>query len=272
VNQPSDPEIEIKVQNEPQQKEVSIEIDDKGEVIKQEPPKKEEPKYVRVEDLESIRKAQNASFYRSRQIEDRINEIAKSLEENRSAQVTLRDNKNSDDPWEKKLQENWKGTVEELAELKFRELEQRREQERLVQAERERKSNLLNENKKKVIERHPELFDEESEKAAIYKQVLESNKDYLTDPFGPVLAMRDMEDALREQGKWVDPVTKNIVDREVSRQARTGAGQLPNGTHRASATKHVLSKDDKEFCDQNGINYESYLKSKYAANRGGVEA
>lgn len=242
------------------QSEISVELDQNNEPVKPAEQKKSEPQYVTIDELRKLEKAQNASFYQARKIQEQLEALSKNLQPREV--VEKRDLTDEDKLWEDKLNKNWKGTVEEISEIKIQAVLERQEKERAVKEEKAKAISLLTQNKMKVMERHPDLEEPGSEKQQVFQQVLNENPEYLTNPFGPVLAMRDMEERLKEQGKWIDAPTRKIVDKEVMRSARAGAGSLPNGNAASGNQKIILTKDEREFCDTHGLKYESYAKSK----------
>jgi len=109
------------------------------------------------------------------------------------------------------------------------------------------------------MDKHPELNDVTSIKYTTYRQIVEEHPEYLTNTHGPILAMHDMEERLREQGV-PDTSTQKLVQKEVMRQVRTNGAVIPKGSAVSSSGKNVLSKEQKEFCDANGIKYENYRR------------
>lgn len=252
-------EVKVEEKNQPEElSNVQVNLDEKNQPIIPEKPK-DEPKYVRVEDLEAINKAiNNTRGWNERKISNLEAKIDQLLKGNQPAQPQPKSEPLTE--WEEKLQKDWKGTVEELADARLEAKLKQREEQARIQAEQYRTSQLLEENKRKVLERHKELNDEGSQKAEIYRQVIQERPEYLTNPFGPVLAMRDMEDRLREQGH-VDEVVKPIVQKEVARQVRTNGTSVAKGSSNPSGQKTVtLTRDQKDFCDANGIKYENFAK------------
>lgn len=258
---------------------VSVEFNDKGEPIQKEAAKKPDAPLITPEILANqkneIEKKLNSHFYSQRkkdeEIERQLREISQRLQ---GAVVPKKEG--PEDEWDKKVQTNWKGTVEELAdrraEAKIKEFTDRQAAEQRTFNEQQRVNNLRQDNIKKALTRHPELDDNSSEKAQIYRGIVEKNPQYLTDPSGPILAMRDMEDELRDQGKLVDEPTRRVVEKEVIRQTRAAASQTPSGT-KSRANVIVLTKDEKEFCDANDLKYEHFARSKRAiGQKEGVEA
>lgn len=267
--------MEVKVdetKNQPKEElsNVQIKLDENNQPINTEKPK-DEPKYVRVEDLEAINKAiNNTRGWNERKISNLESKIDQLL---KGAQSPIQKTDTPVTEWDEKLQKNWKGTVEELADArvdaKMREREERSRQEN----ERVANANLLESNKISVLKRHKELNDETSQKAEVYRQVIQEHPEYLSNVFGPVLAMRDMEEKLRESG-YVDDTVRPIVDKEVARQVRTNGSAVAKGNSNPSSSKTItLTKDQKEFCDANNLKYQEYAKyASMLANKREVEA
>lgn len=257
------------MENKEELSNVQVNLDEKHEPIQAEKPK-DEPKYVRIEDLEAITKSiNNTREYSNRKIGTLESKIDQLLKGN---QQPVKPASVPQDEWDQKLEKDWKGTVRELARLEAEELRKADRERERAEAEIMRTNQILNNNKMEVLKKHKELEDETSHKAEVYRQVLTERPEYLNNPFGPVLAMRDMEDRLRESG-YLDESIKPIVQKEVNRQVRTNASASPKGTSSPNQKTVVLTKEQKEFCDANNIKYDNY--AKYASmlnNRKEVEA
>lgn len=280
------PKEEIKVEVEEIKKpaadsasDVSIEFGDNGEPVKKEEAKKEaapsfSPEILNIHKTE-IEKKLNSHFYTQRKKDEEIDRQLKEISQRlQGAVVPKQEGPKSE--WDEKVQKNWKVTVEELADLraeaKFKQLMAEQDNQRKINDEQQRVTNLRQENIKKALVRHPELDDNGSEKSQLYREILTQNPDYLTDPRGPTLAMHDMEDELRSQGKLVDEPTRRIVEKEIVRQTRAAASQAPAGA-KSKGNVIVLTKEEKEFCDNHNLKYESYARSKkMIGQKEGVEA
>jgi hypothetical protein len=234
-----------------------VELDQDNKPVKPEPKPKSEPQYVTIEQLEKIQKGINYQNTSARKLEEKLERLLSQMQP--PSQPSQPQSPPSE--WDEKLNKDWKATVEELAELRFKNLMEKERQQQLIEAQETRRRENFEKSKRQVLERHPELADAMSEKALLYQQIVSENIDYTADPFGPVLAMHDMELKLREQGK-LDTVTKKLVQTEVNRQARAGAGTVSQASSSPSTTKIVLSKDDLEFCKSNGIKPEDYARER----------
>lgn len=258
-------EKEVQVTPEKEEmSEVTVHLDEKNQPIKPAETPKDEPRYVTAEQLQqaleaSIKKATAPLYYEMRK-------------QREPAQPAIQPKPQVEPTeWDTKLQKDWKGTVEELAEARVEALLKRREAEQAATFERQKSYQLLEDNKKQVMSRHPDLSDESTVKNKVYSEILQARPEYLSNPFGPVLAMRDMEDKLREMGQ-LDTPTKQAVDKEVMRQVRTNGASIPKGTSTAGTKSITLTKEQKEFCDANGLKYESYVKYSKTPKNEGVEA
>lgn len=248
--------------------EVTIELDQNNEPIQQEK-KNQEHQYVKAEELEKLQKSINSSFYNQRKMEEKMDKILGSLYPKESPKA--KENEIPSDEYDQMLQKDWKGTVYKMAEEKFQELRRKENEQLKIQAEELKRKEILEKNKQKVIQKHPDINDPSSEKSRLFQEVIDENPDYISDPFGPVLAMRDMEDRLRDRGIIDEPIAK-AVEKEVNRMSRAQGSMIPSSRSSSNTNKIILSKEDREFCDLNGIKYEKYAKIKQSRNvNGGVE-
>lgn len=130
-------------------------------------------------------------------------------------------------------------------------------------AQLSRHSDKLAVAKKTVLERHPELNDETTEKAQVFLQILNENPEYLTQANGPIYAMRDMEERLREVGKDIDTPRRVASNPDATRAAR--AAVMAGGKATPSTGRRVvLSKEEMEFCQEQGLKPEEFAKQKLA--------
>lgn len=171
--------------------------------------------------------------------------------------------------WDEKVQKNWKGTVEELADMraeaKYKQLREQEKQEELRRSMLEHQRNILEENKRKVLEKYPDLIDQNSDTSQNYMAILRKHPEYLNNEFGPVLAMKDMEEEFKYEGK-LDPQVKQVVQKEVQRQTRANASSAPTKGKAPSHSETSLSSEDIKLCRENGINQDLYLKMKKSMN------
>jgi hypothetical protein len=129
----------------------------------------------------------------------------------------------------------------------------------------ERATQALNESKEKVIQKHPELNDINTEKSKIFLNILDRNPEYLTMSKGPILAMRDMEDEMEALGYSKEQIfeTKKIAN--VNEATRINRGALTSGgrmVEKSNGRTVQLSKDDLEFCKNMGLDPVDYAKER----------
>jgi len=176
------------------------------------------------------------------------------------------------DEIDKLAQHDWKAAVRKLAQDEARRL-QNAEAQRLEEAKNsEMTAQRLSHNTQTVLERHPELDDATSEKFQVFQDILNKNPDWRMSPDGPLLTMYEMENALRSKGFDVDGTIRKKVEAETSRIARTNATSLPSSRSTTMSSKVVLTKDQRDFCDQNGVSYEEYARTlRKSGDKMGVE-
>ena len=264
------PDPEIKPEEatiEVQDKDIEINLDKPAEGTTK--PTSSEPKYVTVDDLEKVRKQLNGLSYMGRQFQ----ELSKKLD---SLQVQHHPQRvqGDKDEYDELVEKDWKQAVRKLAQeeyLRERQFQLQQEQQRNIENSR---LSILDQSRQKVMEKYPEVQDPQSDISKRYMSILNKNQDYLRNERGPILAMRDLEDELREEGR-LDEFTKRVVEKEVNRQVRTGATGAPRGSTPGSNGNRVsLTREQQEFCKNNSIKFEDYalmLKKQEASGRQGVE-
>jgi hypothetical protein len=115
-----------------------------------------------------------------------------------------------------------------------------------------------------VLAKHPELADASSEKGKIFLSILDRNPDYLKMSKGPLFAMREMEEAMLEQGFTHEQIfdSKKAIARteatRVNRAALTSGGRMPAAQGRTVQ----LSKDDLEMCKTMGLDPKDFAREK----------
>ena len=165
------------------------------------------------------------------------------------------------DELDKLAQTDWKAAVGKIAEARTRavldsekvQINQEKQQVEVAQ--------LMEKNSQFVVSRHSELEDATSEKAQIFQEVLNNNPRWRTSPDGPLLTMYEMESELRKRGYDVDGNIKTKVEAETERVIRATGSALPASRTTTSGNKIVLTREQREFCDQNGIKYEDYART-----------
>lgn len=205
--------------------------------------KTEEPRYVKVEDLDKINQAlNNTREYNNR----KLAEINEKLEK-----LVPKKIESAEDDLDKVVQENWQLGVEKVIERVLTAKEKRE----LAQSEEKMTVTLLEQSKAKVMAKHPELNDPESPKTKAFMKVLEENPDFKTNPRGPLLAAYEMESLIKAHG------TIESGDQRVDRQTRSRGASVPPGTSAGVNRTITLTKEQMEFCRHNGINPENYKRN-----------
>ena len=208
------------------------------------PAKAEEPKYVRLEDLEKVNQAiNNTREYNNRQLAE-IKEALAALKPREPVKPT--------DDLDEVVQRDWKegvrGVTRQVLEEERRRASTMTEEQRVI--------GILEESKKKVMERHPELSDPESPKAKEFMRVLDENPDFKANPRGPMLAAYEMENRLKSHD------TIESKEKPQVKETRARAASIPAGTSPGNKTAYSLSKADMDFCRLNNINPENYKRFK----------
>lgn len=210
------------------------------------PAKAEEPKYVRLEDLEKVNQAiNNTRDYNNRKLE----EINQKLEKLIPKPVEPKP-----DDLDELVQRDWKAGVKAVVNGVLTEQTSRANAETAAQAEdRIRKDSLA-----KVVARHKELTDPSSDKYVEFHKVLAENPDFVSNPRGPLLTMYEMESRIKDRGNIEVGAEKVNQTKEV----RSRAASIPTGTSPGARSNYSLSKQDADFCRLNNINPENYKRLK----------
>ena len=207
--------------------------------------KPEEPRYVRLEDLEKVNQAiNNTREYNNRQLQEINAKIEKALS------AIPKPISTGEPELDELVQTDWKGAVQKISQRVISEYEKTKQ----VEAESQKTARILEESKTRVLERHKELSDPESPKTKEFLKVLAENPDFTTNPRGPLLAMHEMENRLNLHGKV------ELGDTKV-RETRSRATGIPAGSP-SSQKGYVMTKADMDFCRLNGINPENYKRLK----------
>ena len=215
--------------------------------VKQEVKKTEEPKYVRLEDLDKINQAlNNTREYNNRKLQ----EINEKLE-----RLIPKEQPKSTDDLDEVVQKDWKLGVREVAKQVLAEERQRAS----TVTEEQRVAQILEDSKRKVMDKHKELDDPNHPKTREFMKVIEENPDFKENPRGPILAMYEMENRLKASGN-IESGEKTVS--QPVREARSRASSVPAGTSPGTKSAYSLSKADLDFCRLNNINPENYKRFK----------
>lgn len=210
------------------------------------PAKAEEPKYVRLEDLEKVNQAiNNTRDYNNRKLEEINLKLEKLIP--KAPEV-------KPDDLDELVQQNWQLGVEKVVERTL----QKRDSISKAESAEQMELRIRQESLAKVVARHKELSDPSSDKYVEFHKVLAENPDFVTNPRGPLLTMYEMENRLKDRGNielGVEKVTQ-------VKEARSKAAQVPSGTSPGTKSNYSLSKSDLDFCRLNNINPENYKRLK----------
>lgn len=281
VKEKDEPEVEEEVEEEG----LEIELDEEEEGEGLEVDLDEEEEEEEEDDGEKKKSKQNKKFAQMRVENKKLVEDNEKLK--RAAQTKApaphvqgaqpqgsttnpNDPRNwTEDQWDVYAKKDWKGAIDLRSQINAEDVVEKHTKVTVD-------NTTLEKHKKVVSEKHPELNDDTSEKTKIYLQVLEENPRYLTDPKGPIHAMRDMEDRMRELGYPEDEVVaaeKRGAARERKRQDRVTLTSQ-KGRHTSNSDRKVqLTKDEVEFCKFNDIDPKEYAKNKHklSKNKGGLQ-
>jgi hypothetical protein len=241
--------------------EVSVEAQDTPKDVVQEEPKvvvKEEKPKPSTDDQSWRNKvfAQDRIIQKmSREIEEMRQRVANEPSSTKTEVLTELDE------IDKLAQTDWKAAVNKLAERKAREILDNEKKHIEEQQERLQVQNTMEANSKSVVAKHPELNEADSEKSLIFQSILSNNPRWRTSPDGPLLVMYEMENELRRRGYDVEGNVTQKVEKEVNRITRASASSLPASRQTTSTNKIVLTREQREFCDQNGMSYEDYART-----------
>lgn len=176
------------------------------------------------------------------------------------------------DELDKLAQTDWKAAVRKLAQAEANEILAKEKQKIEEQQSQEQISQLMEKNSQFVVSKHPELEDATSEKSQVFQETLNNNPRWRTSPDGPLLTMYEMENELRKRGYDIEGTTKEKVETERERIIKASGSSLSPSRTAVSGSKVILTREQKEFCDQNGVTYEDYARTlKKSGEKGGIE-
>lgn len=172
------------------------------------------------------------------------------------------------DPWET-IQDGstWKAEIERVADQKAEEKLNAWQAQQQSEAVHAQHRQTLDASKQQVIQKYPDLHPDtgttDSLVAKTYLAVLGEHPDWLTNPYGPQLAMYAMEDKLKTEAATAHGAG-------TSRSAVTSLTPSRQGPH--GPERLTLTREQKAFCDRNSLKYEDYIKTATALEQGMVEA
>ena len=228
--------------------------------------KKEEKKSVKKEEvnLETMRNKLYAQDRIITRLQQQVESFTKPQTQTTETQVQ--------DDLDKLAQTDWKAAVRKLASQEAQEIIRKQNEQINLQQQQIYESQVLEQSAQSALSRHPELNDNTSEKSQIWFNTLNNNPRWRTSPDGPLLTMYEMENELRKRGYDIDGEIKKRVETETERITRTLGTSLPSSTISTPGNKIVLTKEQKEFCDLNGMKYEDYARTlQKAGGKEGIE-
>jgi len=243
---------------------VEVSLEEEGTPVVPEEEKEPEPKAKEEPKQDSFK---NKVYAQDRIISKQQKEID-DLREQMTSQPKVEETKPED--FDKDVQSDWQGTFRKIAKQEAENI-YKADQAKIQKEAQERERKQVQEtNEQKVVTKYPELNDSSSEHTQIWFDVLNKNPRWRTSPDGPILVMREMEDVLRVKGYDIDGRTTKAVNHERERLANANATSL--GTSRPTpSNKVILSREQREFCDTNGISYEEYARTLKKTAGGGLE-
>ena len=231
---------------------------------------------------EEIAKLQKSIAYQTRKFEqamEQINNLAQVVQTLRTSQPQVTQTQpvgTSQPPDELDLlaEKDWKQAVRVLGKQAARELFEEIRKEQTFVNEKLALENEVDTSRKRVLSRYPTIEDETTMEHQVYREVMNEDPAILKNPRGPEIAMYRMEEKLREQGVTPLPY-RDTVDKEVQRRTRVGSASLPVGRPATGEKKYVMTSDEKEFCDGQGIPYARYVELREKGDKAfkeGVES
>jgi len=160
--------------------------------------------------------------------------------------------------WDDLAAVDWQTAVDLKAIIKAEEIGER-------QAQTREGNRVMEESKQAVLAKHTELKDVNSEKSKVFLEILRENPEYLNMPKGPIIAMREMEARLDEQGHGPTSVARAAgASSEAARQNRVAlsasGGRIDSSIGAAKTV--TLSKDEMEFCNSQGLDPKKFAARK----------
>ena len=160
----------------------------------------------------------------------------------------------------------WRAEIEKLATQKAQEIITQKAAEQSTQQYLHQQAQTLDASKRSVISKYPDLDPDagnpDTPVSKAYVSVIAEHPDWLTNPYGPTLAMYAMEEKLKA-GANNAPANKSRL---------AAASSTPSRQAPADTTRITLTREQKAFCDRNQIKYEDYAKTATALEQGAVEA
>ena len=203
--------------------------------------------------LEDLKKQFNGVSYTVRQLKDKPPVVT----------PTVATTPQTADVLEKLLEDGkTEEYVERVAEKKFEAKWAAKEAEQYAEREAAARRTKYASAEAEVLSVYPELnsLDQHPEIAAVWSQAISANPDLLQEVRGPVLMMREMEKLMAAQGQQPRSYQRVTAESRLPGGPKRPVGVTPITRPGSSAPTYTLTREQKEFCDANGIKYEHYAK------------
>jgi hypothetical protein len=209
-----------------------------------------------------LTKMQRRMEYQTRQVEKLTRQV-QDLTQNVSATRSVQTQKPASqiietDDLDQIAEKDWKKAVDILAEKRAKVMLEEYEQKKQAESEKKKVEDELGKSKARVMDRYPQLEDENSDEAQTYVQIINENPMLLSNPYGPELAMYKMEERIKTKPKQQG---SDDIEKEIQRRSRVDSVYVPPG-QRPSGTRIVLTKAEQQFCDSHNLPYDQFAKMK----------
>jgi hypothetical protein len=237
-----DGSVEVAVTEAPAETSIEEVIEGVEEELIPPKPKVEE----RPEEDKSTKEAR-AMFYQIRELRREIEDLKKSKLPSEKEEKKVED-------LEAELAKKPVSTIQEIVDDRVKKAldEDRRKNAYFSTFEK-----TLEDSKARVLKRHPELEDQASIKSQVMLEILNQKPDLTTNPYGPIIAMNEMEDELERRGYKEKPAPRVAT-----------VSSLPQTRVVPQTSKTVtLTKDEIEFCKEHNIDPKIYAQNKLRTSK-----
>ena len=176
----------------------------------------------------------------------------------------------TEEQWDSLAKSDWKRAVDLRSEIQA--------QDKISRDKNTTEFNrVLEDAKQKVLIRHPELNDSNSEKSKVYRNIVTANPEYTNQKKGPLSAMYEMEDYMeKNMGYKREDIVKAELTARQAESDRHSRIQLTSttGHHLTEGSKVTITKDEMEFCKLQGIDPKVYAANKKrleTSGKGGIQ-
>mgnify|MGYP001559723757 CR=1 FL=1 len=258
-----------------------VKVEDPGVIVDLDKPKDAPAADPKLEQLRTDLKAEFEKEFQAR-IKPFINQAEQARRQAEQYRVQLEQTTRKPSPTpEDELDKlvdsgNWKEAVTRLADQRATAIIQQREQQNRLEQDALSRKQLLDTSIAKVTSVYPELHeqtgDPASEISQSFTRIMNQHPDLLSNPHGPELTMYAMEQEMIAAGKtprsWQTAAKVNGAP-----ASRASTTSLLPSRQALPSNKVVLTREQKEFCDRQGLKYEDYARvARTLESTGGVEA